>query len=252
MTADAEFARQLQEEERQAEAVAAAAAHARPRNPNTTQRPPGPNDTLGVRTIRRLNITVVDATLKSNASFMSKIIKMDPYARVRVGHTMYSTETALGGGSNPIWNNQIIATLPVGVEEIFVEIFDQKMVMEDERLCWGVIELPQNIFNAQETVTKEFDLGNDQSPTGKGKVKLVLSLTEFRENLIIRNGALDRGDLSPAMGNLPPPVQITDEDVQHIVEMFPMIDSDTVREVLVQKGGDKEAAISAFLVMQGS
>merc|ERR1712137_733271 len=81
MTADAEFARQLQEEERQAEAAAAARSAAQPVNPNTTQRPPGPNDTLGVRTIRRLNITVVEASLKPNGttSLFSKIIKLDPY-----------------------------------------------------------------------------------------------------------------------------------------------------------------------------
>ena len=49
---------------------------------------------------------------------------------------------------------------------------------------------------------------------------------------------------------LSPAVQITDEDVQVIQEMFPQIDADTIRSVLVQKGGDREAAISTFLSMQ--
>ena len=37
---------------------------------------------------------------------------------------------------------------------------------------------------------------------------------EFRENVIVRGGALDPSDMSPAMANLPPAVNISRADVK--------------------------------------
>lgn len=33
--------------------------------------------------------------------------KMDPYARVRIGHTIYETHACPSGGKTPRWNKQI-------------------------------------------------------------------------------------------------------------------------------------------------
>ena len=52
--------------------------------------------------------------------------KMDPYVRVRIGHSMYATPTHTNGDLTPQWNKTIQATLPAGVDELFVEIFDEK------------------------------------------------------------------------------------------------------------------------------
>jgi len=236
MTADEEFARQLQEEEN------------RPRR--TGQREPGPNDSVGTRTIMRLNITVCEAKLVKSNTLLPGMIKMDPYARVRVGHSMYATQTHVSGDLNPLWDRQILATLPFGTKEIFIEIFDEKTFQEDKRIAFAVVELPESILNSREVVTKWFKLSDSERENQAGEIKLVLSLTQYRENIIIRNGGIDPSDMSGAMANLPPAVQITDEDVQVIQEMFPQIDADTIRSVLVQKGGDREAAISTFLSMQ--
>lgn len=257
MSADAEFARQLVEADRMAAQNAQNTQNNR-QTQNTQQnqqqqqqrQPPGPNDSVGTRTISRLNITVCEAKVLKSSTLLPGMIKMDPYARVRVGHSMYSTQTHVSGDLNPIWDRQIIATLPVGINEIFVELFDEKTFQEDKRIAFAVIQLPDEILTNRQTVTKWFKLSDSDREGQAGEVKLVMSLTEYRENILIRNGGIDPNDMSPAMANLPPPVQISNGDVQMIKEMFPQIDDDTIRSVLVQKGGDKEAAISTFLSMQ--
>lgn len=252
MSADAEFARQLVEADRMAQTQNTQNnnRHQPQNTQQNQQRQPGPNDSVGTRTISRLNITVCEAKVLKSSTLLPGMIKMDPYARVRVGHSMYSTQTHVSGDLNPIWDRQIIATLPVGINEIFVELFDEKTFQEDKRIAFAVIQLPEEILTNRQTVTKWYKLSDSEREGQAGEVKLVMSLTEFRENILIRNGGIDPNDMSPAMANLPPPVQISDGDVQMIKEMFPQIDGETIRSVLVQKGGNKEAAISTFLGMQ--
>ena len=32
------------------------------------------------------------------------LTKMDPYVRIRVGHSVFETHTAVNGGKTPMWN----------------------------------------------------------------------------------------------------------------------------------------------------
>lgn len=50
---------------------------------------------------------------------------MDPYIRLRVGNAVFETHTCVSGGKAPTWNRVINAYLPVGVESIYVQIFDE-------------------------------------------------------------------------------------------------------------------------------
>lgn len=235
LQSDAEFARQLQEAENM--------------SPSHNGTVVNPDDSVGYRTIRRLNITIQQAKLNKSYVLIPGMQKMDPYVRIRIGHSMYATPTHINGDLTPQWNKTIQSTLPSGVNEIFVEIFDEKTISEDLRIAWGIVPLTADILEHKKTVTKEYLLSGETGDNTEGSITLVISQTLYRENVVVRGGRLDPNDMSPAMGNLPPPVQIRDEDVEQICEMFPNIEKDTIRDVLVSKGGDKEMAIGTLLQM---
>ncbi|XP_011504833.1 PREDICTED: toll-interacting protein-like isoform X2 [Ceratosolen solmsi marchali] len=119
----------------------------------------------------RLTITVVQARLVKNYGFTG----MDPYVRLRVGHTIYETHTDRKGGKNPHWNKVIQVFLPPGVNKIYVEIYDEYSFTMDELIAWGHIDIPSQVVEKGTTYEDWYLLSGKQGDNQEGSINLVLS-----------------------------------------------------------------------------
>lgn len=205
-------------------------------------------------TVGRLSVTVVEAKLAKNYSLLG-LARMDPYCRLRVGHNVYETETAHNGAKNPTWGKTIYATLPTGVDSFTVEIFDEKSFTSDERVAWAVVQIPQNVVDG-ETKEEWVPLNGKQGPAQEGQVNLILSYQKYQQPAYTGHNpyliAAPGGPplVMPTQQRQPmPQVQITDQDIDQIHEMFPTTDKTVIKTILIANGGNKDATINSLLSM---
>lgn len=101
---------------------------------------------------------------------------MDPYARVRVGHFVYETQTDPNGGKTPHWNRVIHSQLPYGVNSISVEIYDECSFKMDELIAWTEIKIPDSVLRC-ETHEEWYSLSGKQGEGVEGMIDVVFSFT---------------------------------------------------------------------------
>lgn len=207
----------------------------------------------------KLNISVVQAKLNKNYG----ITKMDPYCRLRVGHAVFETPTAYNGAKNPVWGKDVQCYLPQGVDNMYVEIFDERSFTIDDRVAWAYVTIPEAAMNG-ETVDEWFPLSGKQGDSKEGMLNLVLTFTPveslpqtFQPMLVPQPMVYT----FPGVGGQPmyPPQQqqprrpqgpiYTEDDFKQCKEMFPNMDDEVIKSVLESNSGNKDSTINALLQM---
>lgn len=213
----------------------------------------------------RLSVTVVEAKLSKNYG----ITRMDPYVRLRIGHVVYETVTATNGGKNPHWNNAVIhCQMPVGVNTLRLQIYDECSFTQDELIGWSDIVIPEAVFRG-ETHEDWHPLTGKQGEDQEGFINLVLSFSANAnaQSAPIMGGPtvferpmpvyLSGGQQYPAGGlivtqqqpQLPPmpPPQYNEADFAQITEMFPNMEKDVVKSVYEVNHFNKDVTINCLL-----
>ncbi|KAF1770576.1 hypothetical protein GCK72_002395 [Caenorhabditis remanei] len=186
----------------------------------------------------RLSVTILEANLVKNYG----LVRMDPYCRVRVGNVAFDTNVAANAGRSPTWNRTLNAYLPMNVESIYIQIFDEKAFGPDEVIAWAHVMLPLPIFNG-DNLDEYFQLSGQQGEGKEGMIHLHFSFAPI--DLPLQPEVQPEPEAAP----VPLPVEITEEDTKEIQEMFPTVDKEVIKCILEERRGDKEAAVSAILEM---
>lgn len=218
-----------------------------------------------------LEVTVNQARLTKNYG----LTRMDPFCRIRVGHTVLETPTASNAGKNPRWNKLLRSNVPVGVNSLYLEIFDERTFQVEERVAWCHLELPERLMTSSAVVDEWYPLNGKQGEGKEGVVNVIMSFTPAPPQLVQPQIVGAGGYPVMVMPNQPPvqmvqplpsqpaavPAQpavvsnvnnvraVNEADVQNLVDMFPAMPRDTVRSILENCGGNMERAVDTLVSM---
>jgi len=216
----------------------------------------------------RLTITVVEAKLTKNYG----VTRMDPYARVRVGHNVYETPTCPNGAREPKWNKTINCFLVAGGKNIDVEIYDECTFSPDALVAHTTVPIPASVIKSEEMVDDWWPLSGQEGLEKEGMIHLILSLQPIPPGSALYAPQL--GVVQNASGGKPmsyttayhpsvgPPHQVqgmqqvaqqlpklSAEELEEFSKMFPAIEKSIIEAVFVESRGDKEATVNSLLQM---
>ncbi|CAI4224245.1 unnamed protein product [Auanema sp. JU1783] len=201
-------------------------------------------------TAGRLKVIIMDANLTKNYG----LVRMDPYCKLRIGSNLFETQTSVSGGRNPTWNRTIYSYIPVGVDSVYIQIFDEKAFTDDQCIAWAHIVLPQAVFLG-DTIEDYYVLSGQQGEGQEGMVHLLFSFTPVDKLVEGQQPGLVEGlatTSAPNVGHVAPtrpPMTEAELDaaVNELSEMFPNIELEVVRCVLEVHQGAKDAAVTSLL-----
>lgn len=75
--------------------------------------------------------------------------------------------------------------LPLGVTQIYVEIYDECSFVMDELIAWGHIEIPPHVIQKGETHEDWYALNGKQGENQEGMINLVFSYTVQTINILL-------------------------------------------------------------------
>ena len=228
--------------------------------------------------VAQITICVVQAQLTKNYS----LTKMDPYVRVRIGHTVYETHADVRGGKFPNWNKTITSYLPQGIKSIYIEVFDEHTLTADERIAHAEYVLTDEALQGK-FVDTWVPLNGRQGEGKEGSINITVYITPTPYHSPMLPAATPIMVVpQPAVASLPyymsarpvvqypmvqpminpsyvyPPVQQqqpqcrpppSEEDIKQLQEMFPSFDKEVILGVLESSGRNKEQAITSLLAL---
>ncbi|XP_041352507.1 toll-interacting protein B-like [Gigantopelta aegis] len=225
----------------------------------------------------RLSITIAEAKLTKNYG----LTKMDPYCRVRLGHSVFETPTAYNGAKNPHWNKVVQILLPKGVDSLYIEIFDERSFTMDDRIAWAHITISEAALSG-DTTDNWFPLSGRQGDEKEGMINIIMSLTPATDipmSSFVQYGGAPM--IMPMYYPAPQPVVVggvpqvgvysqmaqqppggmypqqqrpsgplyTDEDLKQVKDMFPNMDEEAIKTVFEANRGNKDSTVNSLLAM---
>jgi len=225
----------------------------------------------------RISITVAQAKLTKNYG----LTKMDPYCRMRLGHSVLETPTDHSGGKNPRWNKAVQCYVPQGVDALYIEIFDERAFTMDDRIAWAHVPIPDKVFQGQ-TVDEWYPLNGKQGDAKEGMINLVMT---YSAASAVSTNVYQVPPMQPmvmvpagmpmyyppvvaggmpgvpvtvgpppgvAMQRPPPGPAYTEQDIQQVKDMFPAVDDEVVRSVFEMNMGNKDKTINDMLAISNT
>ncbi|XP_012233247.2 toll-interacting protein [Linepithema humile] len=229
--------------------------------------------------VGRLNVTISQAKLVKNYG----MTRMDPYVRLRVGHAVYETHADTNGGKNPHWNKVIQCLLPLGVTQVYIEIYDECSFVMDELIAWGHIDIPPQVIQKGETHEDWYMLSGKQGENQEGMINLVFSYTNkwspymgSSSVMMVPSATMFGMPYAPVnVYTTPPPTAAAaaaaaaaavpapapapavtpsslpnaEAELKQIAEMFPNVDKEVIKSVYDANHGKKDVTINSLLQM---
>ena len=213
----------------------------------------GPQNVIG-----RLTATIVEARLNKNYG----VTRMDPYARLRIGHNVYETPTCQNGAKEPKWNKTVNCFLVAGTKSLDIEIYDECTFSTDSLIAHTSIPLTEKLMSRQEMLDDWWPLSGQEGQEREGMVHLILSVQKVAPGAVPQMQQQRPPGVAPSLTGgkpmtyntayIPPqqsqePPSLSEEDLEEFSKMFPEIDKSVIEAVFVESGGSKEATVNALL-----
>eukprot|EP00095_Tigriopus_kingsejongensis_P004550 snap_masked-scaffold893_size84343-processed-gene-0.11 protein:Tk04550 transcript:snap_masked-scaffold893_size84343-processed-gene-0.11-mRNA-1 annotation:"tollip-like protein" len=205
--------------------------------------------------IGKLTVTVVEAKLAKNYGMS----RMDPYCRVRVGHSVFESPTCPNGSKEPKWNKTFYCYLLQGIKNIDIEIFDECTFYQDSLVAHGSFPIPEEVMKRHEVVDEWLPLSGNEGAGKEGMIHVILSLqpippgqpmappVRVAHNVAAGHKPLVYQTTSQERNPRPEPPQLSVEELEEFVKMFPNLDKDIIASVFAACQGDKEATVNNLL-----
>lgn len=193
--------------------------------------------------VGRLSIDIIQANLTKNYGFA----RMDPYCRLTIGQAVYETPTHLNGAKSPIWNKTVHCQLPQGIVNLIIEIFDEKSFTYDEKIAWVHLDIPPAVFQGTDTF-EWFALSGRMGDAKEGMIHLGF---KFQASTQPNLPQVYHPTNMPIATHQQRQIlrQISVEQMKQLKDMFPNLEDEVVKSVLLSQGNDYEKTLSALLNM---